>query len=79
MRSQAPSSRHRDSLHEEPRGVIGIAQDYIRLADGVSMGVGNYLGIRSEERVRVAEVRPALSLARPPVAMERVTARTALY
>ena len=97
MRSQAPSSRHRDSLHEEPRGVIGIAQHYIRdlvygandgvittfavvagvtggtlqpiavlvlgvanlLADGLSMGVGNYLGIRSDERVRVAQRLPS--------------------
>jgi vacuolar iron transporter family protein len=98
MCSQAPSSRHRDSLHEEPRGVIGIAQHYIRdlvygandgvittfavvagvtggtlqpiavlvlgianlLADGLSMGVGNYLGIRSDERVREAQRLPEL-------------------
>ena len=92
------SSRHRDSLHVEPRGVIGIAQHYIRdlvygandgvittfavvagvtggtlqpiavlvlgvanlLADGLSMGVGNYLGIRSDERVREAQQLPEL-------------------
>jgi VIT1/CCC1 family predicted Fe2+/Mn2+ transporter len=28
------------------------------LADGLSMGVGNYLGIRSDERVREAELLP---------------------
>lgn len=92
------SSRHRDSLHVEPRGVIGIAQHYIRdlvygandgvittfavvagvtggtlqpiavlvlgvanlLADGLSMGVGNYLGIRSDERVREVQQLPEL-------------------
>ena len=96
--SSSSSSRHRDSLHVEPRGVIGIAQHYIRdlvygandgvittfavvagvtggtlqpiavlvlgvanlLADGLSMGVGNYLGIRSDERVREAQQLPEL-------------------
>ena len=98
MRSPSPSSRHRDSLHVEPHGVIGVAQHYIRdlvygandgvittfavvagvtggtlqpiavlvlgvanlLADGLSMGVGNYLGIRSDERVREAQQLPEL-------------------
>src|SRR5688500_14026315 len=88
-----PSSPNRESLHVEPRGVLGIAQHYIRdlvygandgvittfavvagvtggtlapvtvlvlgvanlFADGLSMGVGNYLGIRSDERVRGAQ------------------------
>jgi VIT1/CCC1 family predicted Fe2+/Mn2+ transporter len=86
----------RDSLHVEPRTVLGVAQHYIRdlvygandgvittfavvagvtggtlqpvvvlvlgvanlLADGLSMGVGNYLGIRSDERVREAQQLP---------------------
>lgn len=89
-------SRNRDSLHVEPRSVLGVAQHYIRdlvygandgvittfavvagvtggtlkpitvlvlgaanlLADGLSMGVGNYLGIRSDERVREAQQLP---------------------
>jgi vacuolar iron transporter family protein len=91
-----PSSPSRESLHVEPRGILGIAQHYIRdlvygandgvittfavvagvtggtlspvtvlvlgvanlLADGLSMGVGNYLGIRSDERVREAQLLP---------------------
>ena len=82
----------RESLHVEPRTVLGAARHYIRdlvygandgvittfavvagvtggtltpvavlvlgaanlFADGLSMGVGNYLGIRSDERVREA-------------------------
>ena len=90
------ASRHRDSLHVEPRGALGLAQHYIRdlvygandgvittfavvagvtggtlqpvavlvlgvanlLADGLSMGVGNYLGIRSDERVREKQDLP---------------------
>lgn len=93
------SSRHRssrESLHVEPRSLLGAAQHYIRdlvygasdgvittfaivagvtggtldsitvlvlgvanlLADGLSMGVGNYLGIRSEEKVREAQRLP---------------------
>lgn len=35
--------------------VLGIAN---LLADGLSMGVGNYLGIRSDERVREAQELP---------------------
>jgi VIT1/CCC1 family predicted Fe2+/Mn2+ transporter len=35
--------------------VLGIAN---LLADGLSMGVGNYLGIRSDERVREAQQLP---------------------
>ncbi len=35
--------------------VLGVAN---LLADGLSMGVGNYLGIRSEERVREAQRLP---------------------
>src|SRR6188768_2982296 len=35
--------------------VLGVAN---LLADGLSMGVGNYLGIRSDERVREAEQLP---------------------
>jgi VIT1/CCC1 family predicted Fe2+/Mn2+ transporter len=94
-----PSSRSlpkRESLHVEPRSVLGAARHYIRdlvygandgvittfavvagvtggtlspvavlvlgvanlLADGLSMGVGNYLGIRSDERVREAQRLP---------------------
>ena len=93
-----PSTRssNRESLHIEPRTVLGVAQHYIRdiiygandgivttfavvagvtggtlapvtvlvlgvanlLADGLSMGVGNYLGIRSDERVREAQRLP---------------------
>lgn len=90
------SSSNRESLHVEPRSVLGAAQHYIRdlvygandgvittfavvagvtggtltpatvlvlgvanlLADGLSMGVGNYLGIRSDERVREAQRLP---------------------
>ncbi len=90
------ASRHRDSLHVEPRDALGLAQHYIRdlvygandgvittfavvagvtggtlqpvavlvlgvanlLADGLSMGVGNYLGIRSDERVREKQELP---------------------
>lgn len=37
--------------------VLGVAN---LLADGLSMGVGNYLGIRSEERVREAQALPEL-------------------
>lgn len=37
--------------------VLGIAN---LLADGLSMGVGNYLGIRSDERVREAQQLPEL-------------------
>jgi vacuolar iron transporter family protein len=86
----------RESLHVEPRTVLGAARHYIRdlvygandgvittfavvagvtggtlnpvtvlvlgtanlLADGLSMGVGNYLGIRSDERVREAQQLP---------------------
>jgi len=86
----------RQSLHIEPRTVLGAARHYIRdlvygandgvittfavvagvnggtlssvtvlimgaanlLADGLSMGVGNYLGIRSDERVREALLLP---------------------
>jgi len=93
--SPHPSDK-RDSLHVEPRNVLGVAQHYIRdlvygandgvittfavvagvtggtlepiavlvlgianlLADGLSMGVGNYLGIRSDERVREAQALP---------------------
>jgi VIT1/CCC1 family predicted Fe2+/Mn2+ transporter len=42
-----------------PRAVIvlGVAN---LLADGLSMGVGNYLGIRSDERVREAQRLPEL-------------------
>lgn len=84
------------SLHQEPRGVVGIARHYIRdlvygandglittfavvagvtggdlapramliigaanlFADGLSMGVGNYLGIRSNESALAAQGRP---------------------
>ena len=35
--------------------VLGVAN---LLADGLSMGVGNYLGIRSDERVREAQRLP---------------------
>jgi VIT1/CCC1 family predicted Fe2+/Mn2+ transporter len=35
--------------------ILGVAN---LLADGLSMGVGNYLGIRSEERVREAQQLP---------------------
>jgi VIT1/CCC1 family predicted Fe2+/Mn2+ transporter len=35
--------------------VLGVAN---LLADGLSMGVGNYLGIRSDERVREAQMLP---------------------
>lgn len=35
--------------------VLGMAN---LLADGLSMGVGNYLGIRSDERVREAQLLP---------------------
>lgn len=35
--------------------VLGVAN---LLADGLSMGVGNYLGIRSDERVREAQELP---------------------
>jgi VIT1/CCC1 family predicted Fe2+/Mn2+ transporter len=35
--------------------VLGVAN---LLADGMSMGVGNYLGIRSDERVREAQQLP---------------------
>ena len=90
------ASRHRASLHVEPRSALGLAQHYIRdlvygandgvittfavvagvtggtlqpvavlvlgvanlLADGLSMGVGNYLGIRSDERVREKQELP---------------------
>ena len=91
------TSRHRASLHVEPRSALGLAQHYIRdlvygandgvitttfavvagvtggtlqpvavlvlgvanlLADGLSMGVGNYLGIRSDERVREKQELP---------------------
>src|SRR4029453_6360633 len=90
------ASRHRASLHVEPRGALALARHYIRdlvygandgvittfavvaggtgsalqptavlvlgaatlLADGLSMGVGNYLGIRSDERVREAQQLP---------------------
>src|SRR4029453_7077062 len=90
------ASRHRHSLHVEPRGAVGLAQHYIRdlvygandgvittfavvagvtggtlqpmavlvlgvanlVADGLSMGVGNYLGIRSDERVREKQELP---------------------
>jgi vacuolar iron transporter family protein len=86
----------RESLHVEPRTVLGATRHYIRdlvygandgvittfavvagvtggtlspmtvlvlgianlLADGLSMGVGNYLGIRSDERVREAQQLP---------------------
>jgi VIT1/CCC1 family predicted Fe2+/Mn2+ transporter len=86
----------RASNHVEPRGVVGIAQHYLRdlvygandgiittfavvagvaggalsgravliigaanlLADGLSMGVGNYLGIRSHESAREAQALP---------------------
>lgn len=86
----------RESLHIEPRSLVGAAQHYIRdlvygandgvittfavvagvtggtlspitvlvlgianlIADGLSMGVGNYLAIRSEERVREAQQLP---------------------
>jgi VIT1/CCC1 family predicted Fe2+/Mn2+ transporter len=86
----------RESLHVEPRTVLGAARHYVRdlvygandgvittfavvagvtggtlnpvavlvlgaanlLADGLSMGVGNYLGIRSDERVREAQQLP---------------------
>ena len=96
MTPPSQPSRNRDSLHVEPRSVLGIAQHYIRdlvygandgvittfavvagvtggtlepitvlvlgvanlLADGLSMGVGNYLGIRSDERVREAQRLP---------------------
>jgi VIT1/CCC1 family predicted Fe2+/Mn2+ transporter len=37
--------------------VLGVAN---LLADGLSMGVGNYLGIRSDERVREAQRLPEL-------------------
>ena len=37
--------------------VLGVAN---LLADGLSMGVGNYLGIRSDERVREAQQLPEL-------------------
>jgi VIT1/CCC1 family predicted Fe2+/Mn2+ transporter len=37
--------------------VLGVAN---LLADGLSMGVGNYLGIRSDERVREAQDLPEL-------------------
>lgn len=37
--------------------VLGVAN---LLADGLSMGVGNYLGIRSDERVREAQALPEL-------------------
>lgn len=90
------SAAARESLHVEPRGLLGLAQHYIRdlvygandgvittfavvagvtggtlnpvavlvlgvanlVADGLSMGVGNYLGIRSDERVREAQRLP---------------------
>lgn len=90
------SPRRRESVHVEPRTVLGAARHYIRdlvygandgvittfavvagvtggtlspvavlvlgaanlLADGLSMGVGNYLGIRSDERVREAQELP---------------------
>lgn len=86
----------RESLHTEPRSLVGVAQHYIRdlvygandgvittfavvagvtggtlspvavlvlgvanlVADGLSMGVGNYLAIRSDERVREAQQLP---------------------
>jgi VIT1/CCC1 family predicted Fe2+/Mn2+ transporter len=92
----SPQFSNRESLHVEPRTVLGVAQHYIRdvvygandgvittfavvagvtggtlapvtvlvlgvanlLADGLSMGVGNYLGIRSDERVREAQRLP---------------------
>jgi len=95
MRSSHPLPS-RESLHVEPRTVLGAARHYIRdlvygandgvittfavvagvtggtldpvavlvlgaanlLADGLSMGVGNYLGIRSDERVREAQQLP---------------------
>jgi VIT1/CCC1 family predicted Fe2+/Mn2+ transporter len=37
--------------------ILGVAN---LVADGLSMGVGNYLGIRSEERVREAQQLPEL-------------------
>jgi VIT1/CCC1 family predicted Fe2+/Mn2+ transporter len=90
------SGRDRTSLHQEPRGAIGIARHYIRdfiygandgiittfavvagvtggalpartvlivgianlFADGLSMGVGNYLSIRSNESARAAQDLP---------------------
>jgi VIT1/CCC1 family predicted Fe2+/Mn2+ transporter len=86
----------RVSNHVEPRGLVGIAQHYLRdlvygandgiittfavvagvaggalsgravlvigaanlVADGLSMGVGNYLGIRSSESARAAQALP---------------------
>jgi len=86
----------RESLHREPRGVVGVARHYIRdliygandgiittfavvagvtggalsarailivgvanlFADGLSMGVGNYLSIRSHESAREAQNLP---------------------
>lgn len=94
--SDSPRPPDRESLHVEPRTILGTARHYIRdlvygandgvvttfavvagvnggtlsasavlvlgvanlLADGLSMGVGNYLGIRSDERVREALLLP---------------------
>lgn len=96
MALSPPSTPRRESLHVEPRSVLGAARHYIRdlvygatdgvittfavvagvtggtlspvtvlvlgianlVADGLSMGVGNYLGIRSDERVREAQQLP---------------------
>ena len=96
MRSSTSPGPKRDSLHVEPRGLLAVAQHYVRdlvygandgvittfavvagvtggtlnpvavlvlgvanlIADGLSMGVGNYLGIRSDERVREAQELP---------------------
>lgn len=96
MSDSSPRPVDRESLHVEPRTVLGAARHYIRdlvygandgvvttfavvagvnggtlsasavlvlgvanlLADGLSMGVGNYLGIRSDERVRQAQRLP---------------------
>jgi VIT1/CCC1 family predicted Fe2+/Mn2+ transporter len=90
------TDRLRESVHIEPRTLVGAAGHYIRdlvygaidgvittfavvagvtggtlapvavlvlgaanlFADGLSMGVGNYLGIRSDERVREAQQLP---------------------
>lgn len=45
------------TLHPVTVLVLGVAN---LLADGLSMGVGNYLGIRSDERVREAQQLPEL-------------------
>jgi len=63
---EAPPGMNRPSNHREPEGAVQIARHYIRdvvygANDGIittSMGVGNYLSIRSDESARAAQDLP---------------------